>query len=174
MISLHHLQSNCSLYSLKLLIRAYRVSLKSMSQWSSYHTWHYILNIEATMYIAACIHHIKVTVHNSIKILDYWSRDMLKFDFLEKSVGIVSPLHFVYDSSRKIFLILYSINWPNFIVCLLLLLEILDNIYIGIVCFAGCDVINFENYLTFLNKSIFYMDKKSRQKFKYLESDKNF
>ena len=35
-ISLYHLQSNCSLRSLKLLIRASRVSLESMSYWSFY------------------------------------------------------------------------------------------------------------------------------------------
>ena len=28
---------------------------------------------------------------------------MLNFDFLEKSLGIVSPPHFVYDFSRKMF-----------------------------------------------------------------------
>ena len=41
---------------------------------------------------------------------DYRSRDMLNFDFLEKGLGIVSPLHFVYDFSREMVLILYSIN----------------------------------------------------------------
>ena len=30
---------------------------------------------------------------------------MLNFDFLEKGLGIVSLLHFVYDFSRKMFLI---------------------------------------------------------------------
>ena len=35
---------------------------------------------------------------------------------------------------RKIFLLLYSINWPNFIVWLSLFCEILDNICIVIVC----------------------------------------
>ena len=35
---------------------------------------------------------------------------MLNFDFLKEGVGIVSPQHFVYDSSRKMFLKLYSIN----------------------------------------------------------------
>ena len=33
---------------------------------------------------------------------------MLNFDFLEKGLGIVSPPHFVYDFSRKMFLKLYS------------------------------------------------------------------
>ena len=35
---------------------------------------------------------------------------MLNFDFLEKGLGIVSPPHTAYDFSRKIFLMLYSIN----------------------------------------------------------------
>ena len=30
--------------------------------------------------------------------------------FLEKGLGIVSPLHFVYDFPRKMFLMLCSIN----------------------------------------------------------------
>ena len=35
---------------------------------------------------------------------------MLNSDFLEKGLGIVSPPYFVYDFSRKMFLMLYSIN----------------------------------------------------------------
>ena len=35
---------------------------------------------------------------------------MLNVDFLEKSLGIVSEAHFVYDFSRKMFFMLYSIN----------------------------------------------------------------
>ena len=35
------------------------------------------------------------------KTLDYWSRDMLNFDFLEKGQGIVFPSIFVYDFSKK-------------------------------------------------------------------------
>ena len=49
------------------------------------------------------------------KYFGCWSRDMLDFDFLEKSLGLVSLLHFVHDFSRQALLILYSINWPNFI-----------------------------------------------------------
>ena len=40
---------------------------------------------------------------------------MLNFNFLEKSLRIVSPPYFVYDFTRKMFLILYYINWANFI-----------------------------------------------------------
>ena len=34
---------------------------------------------------------------------------MLKFDFLGKGLGTVSPAHFVYDFSTEMFLMLYSI-----------------------------------------------------------------
>ena len=54
------------------------------------------------------------------KTLGYWARDILSLQFFEKGLGIVSPPLFVYDILRKIFLILYSINWPNFIVWLLI------------------------------------------------------
>ena len=69
------------------------------------------------------------------KTLHYWSRDMLNIDILDKDkgLGIVSPAHFVYDFSPKMFL-LHSINRPNFIVWLPLLLEILGNMCIAIVC----------------------------------------
>ena len=33
---------------------------------------------------------------------------MLNFDFFKKGLGIVSPPHFVYDFSRKIFFKLFS------------------------------------------------------------------
>ena len=60
---------------------------------------------------------------------------MLNFDFLEKGLGTVLPPNFVYDFSRKIFLMLYSVNWPNFIVWLPLLLEILGNMCIAMFLF---------------------------------------
>ena len=41
--------------------------------------------------------------------LDSQSKD--DFDFLEKGPGLASPPHFVYDFLRKIFLMLYCINW---------------------------------------------------------------
>ena len=59
---------------------------------------------------------------------------MLNLGFLDKSLGIVSAAHFVYDFSTKMFPMLYSINWPNFIIWLPLHLEILGNTCIAIVC----------------------------------------
>ena len=35
---------------------------------------------------------------------------MVNFNFPEKDLGLVSPPHFMYDFSRKIFLMLYSIT----------------------------------------------------------------
>ena len=75
---------------------------------------------------------------------------------------------------RKIFLMIYSINWRNFIVWLSLLLEILDNVCIAILCFQGFDAINFEIDLIFLIKSFFYLSKKSWRASKYLENKKAF
>ena len=108
------------------------------------------------------------------KTLHYWSRNMLNFDILDKGLGIVSPSHFVYNFSTKMYLVLYSINWPNFIVWLPLRLEILVNICIAIVCYPGSDVLNFKINLIFLIKPFLYVTKISRQKLQYLENEKSF
>ena len=68
--------------------------------------------------------------HNKNKLhktLDYWSKDMFNFDFFKKSLGKFSLPHFVYDISRKMFPMPYSLNWPSSIVWLTLLLDILGN-----------------------------------------------
>ena len=93
--------------------------------------------------------------------------------FYKKGLCMVSPPYFVRDFLRKMFLMLYSISWPNFTAWLPLLLEILDNRCISIVFYPGWDVINFEINLYYLIKPFFYMTKKSRQKFQYLENEKN-
>ena len=61
---------------------------------------------------------------------------MLNFDFLERvflGQGIDSPSHFVYDFVKNIVHVIFY-NWPNFIVWLPLLLEILGIMCIVIVC----------------------------------------
>ena len=100
------------------------------------------------------------------KTLDYCSRDMLNFDFLEKTLGIVSPSHFVYGFSRKMFLMSYSTNWSNFIVWLVLLLEILGNMY--------CNCLFprlWRHKKIFLIKPFLCMTKKTSPKYKYLENE---
>ena len=85
-------------------------------------------------------------------ILDCSSGDMLNFDFLWKGLRLAFPPHFVYDFSRKMFFVLYSIHWPNLTVWLPLLLEILANMCIVIICCPVYDAINFEVSLDCLIK----------------------
>ena len=81
----------------------------------------------------------------------------VKFWFLEKSLGLISPSHFVYIILRKYFLNLYSIKWPNFIIWLPVLLEILDNMCTVIIWFPVGGIINFETSLSFLIWLFSYM-----------------
>ena len=107
------------------------------------------------------------------KNLDYWFRDMFNLEFLENSLGIVSSPYFVYDFSRKMFLMLYSIRWTNFIVGLALLLAIVGNMCIAIVCFPGSDVINFDINLIFVTKPFFLWEQKVKR-MKCLENEMSF
>ena len=74
--------------------------------------------------------------------------------FLKKTRGfeLVFLALFLLDFWRKIFLLLSSITWTNFIAWLPLLHEILGNMWIVIVCWPGCDIIDFKINLTFLIK----------------------
>ena len=72
----------------------------------------------------------------------------------------------------KNFILLYSVNWPNFIAWLLLLHEILYNIWIVIVCSPGCDVINIEINLIFLMKPFFLHEQKVKTKRAFIEVNK--
>ena len=86
---------------------------------------------------------------------------MLNFDFffLEKRLGLRFQPYFVYDFSRKISLMLYFNNWPNFFVWMPLLLDKLGSMCILIVFCEICDVTNFE-----INLRFFYMTNKVRTK----------
>ena len=77
---------------------------------------------------------------------------------------LVTLSYFVHDFWGKIFLLLHSINWPNLLVWLPLLGEILGNMCIVIVCWPGCAVINFEINLMFLIKPFFLHDPKVKTK----------
>ena len=52
-----------------------------------------------------------------------------------------------------------SVNWLNFFVWLSLLLEISGNMCIWVVCYPVCDIMNFQNYLSFLVKPFPYITK---------------
>ena len=111
----------------------------------------------------------------TLKHLDCWSRGMLNIYFLQKDLGLVYPPYFVYNVLRKIYLTLYSINWPKSIVCLPLLLEILGNMCVQFICYTLVwDVTNFGINFSSLIKPFFYITKKSGKKCKYLKNVKNF
>ena len=71
-----------------------------------------------------------------------------------------SCLIFYIGFEKKLFLLWYSINWPSFIVWLSLLREILGNLSISIVCWPGCDVMNFEINLVYIIKPFFLHSQK--------------
>ena len=77
------------------------------------------------------------------------------FRKIKRSLELVSLPHFSHNFWKKIFILLYDINWPNFTVWLPLLCEIFGNMCIGIICKPGCDVMNFEVNLIFLVKPFF-------------------
>ena len=80
---------------------------------------------------------------------------------------------FLHDFSRKIFIMLYSINWTNFIVWLPLHLEIFGNkMRIIIICFPVDDVMNLKTILSFFIDLFFYMTKNIKKIFKYLKNEK--
>ena len=113
---------------------------KSCRKWGRETSSRRVFFIGKSKWSAAWFHYNSIALklpynkNKLFKILHYWSRDMLNFNFLDKGLGILSPPHFVYDSSSKIFLMLYSINRPNFIAWLPLILEILNNMCVAIVC----------------------------------------
>ena len=81
--------------------------------------------------------------------------------FLKKrGLELVSLPHFLHNFRRKIFILLYFIDWPNFIVWLPLPCEILGDICIAIVCKPGCEVMNFKVNIIFLIKQFFLHDQK--------------
>ena len=85
------------------------------------------------------------------------------FFFKKRGLKLVSLPHFLHDVWSKMFLLLYSINWPNLLFWMPLLYEIIGNMCIVIVCWPGSDVINFEINLIFLFKPFFLHGLKVRR-----------
>ena len=64
----------------------------------------------------------------------------------KKGLRLVSPPYFGHEFSKtKKNFLLYSINWPNFIVSCPLLLEISSSMCIAIAFYSVRDIINFRN-----------------------------
>ena len=76
------------------------------------------------------------------------------FQKIKRSLDLVFLLHFPHNFGRKIFILLYSITWPNFIVRLPLLSEILGNMCIAIVWKPGCDIMISKLTLSFSNQAV--------------------
>ena len=53
---------------------------------------------------------------------------------INSGLELISLPHFLHDYRKKIFLLLSSINWPNFSVLLSLICKILSNMCIVILC----------------------------------------
>ena len=77
------------------------------------------------------------------------------FKKTERALELVSLPHFPHDFWRKMFLTLYFVNWPNFIVRLRLVLNLPSNLFIIVLSFRGCEVINTENNVSFLIRPFF-------------------
>ena len=87
---------------------------------------------------------------------------MLKFNFQDDDLGLVFPLYYVQDFLRKMFLMLYCINWRNY----LYFSGIMGKMHILIICFPE----SLKLTLPFLS-SVFLHDQKSR---KNLKNEKSF
>ena len=104
------------------------------------------------------------------------NEDIIKlfFSFLKRRFWSSLSAWFLHNFWWKVFLALYSINWPNLIFWLPLLLELLGNMLIVDICYPVCDSINFEINLSLFIKILSCMKKKAGQKFKYSENEKGF
>ena len=99
----------------------------------------------------------KQTVKNFRLLIQRYAQ----FWLLKKFLGIISPPYFVFDFSRKTFLMLYPLNWPHIIAWLPLVPERLRNLCIAIACYPGWDAKNLKINRIFVMKPFFYVAKKS-------------
>ena len=73
-------------------------------------------------------HNISKLSCGALALTSYWALEN------KRRLELFFLPHFPHKFWRKRFLLFFSINWPNFIVWLLLLCEILGNMCIAIVC----------------------------------------
>ena len=97
----------------------------------------------------------------------------LNLFFLKKN-KLASLPYFLHEFWRKVSVMVYSINWPKFIVWLFLLYEILGNICLQLFVNQAVTSEILKLTLSFSSSRFFNMTKKSRQKFKYIENKKRF
>ena len=104
-----------------------------------------------------CLLYAQVEVYQNISKLSYWPFAFILYTEYKKTwTGTSLPTsYFTCSLKENVFLMLYFVIWPNFIVWLLLLLELLGNMCTVNICFTVCDIIKFEINHSFLNKSFF-------------------
>ena len=128
--------------------------------------WEYLW-INTLKFNTVCFYLCQV---EAIKCIEIWAADHLllprKKLFQKTKIGLdlVSLPRFLHGVWRKILLLLYSINWPNFNVWLHVLYEILSHMCIVNVCKPGCDVITFEINLIFPIKPFFLLYQKFKRR----------
>ena len=128
--------------------------------------WAYLWTNSLDIY-TICMFKLKTTKLYWYQGADHSLLPHIYIKFFQKTksgLELVSLPYFLHNVWRKIFIMLYSMNWPNFIAWLSLFLEISGNMYIAIFYFPVCDVINFENNFSFLTKPLPYMTKKVKAK----------
>ena len=120
--------------------------------------------------------YVQVEVYQNILKLRCWPLAFTLHKAFSKNgvLELVSLLHFLNAFCEKIFLTLYSTDWPSFIVWLSLLLAILGRMCIVVIFCPACGAIKFEINLKLLIKSFFYITKRSKQKCKYLKNEISF
>ena len=109
---------------------------------------------------------LRYTIKTNCETSECWPKNMLKFNFLKKSLKLDSPSHLLNDFSREILFIFYLLTHQiSLSGWLSLLIKISGNMWIVIVCYPVYYVMNFETYLRFLVKVFSYMTKNSEQNF---------
>ena len=101
------------------------------------------------MYKIFFMFHVKVEIHQNV-------------------LKLVSLPYFQHDFIKNISHIIYFIDWLS------LIFKMLVNICTVIIFCPVCDVTNFKINLTLLVKLLFYITKKSGQKYTYLKNGKSF
>ena len=126
--------------------------------YNTYYTYIYIYIYIYIMYIYNIIYIYKSKYIETLKL------SCRALAFTSYKAFQKNKKRFLHNFWTKIFLLLYSVTWPNFIVSLPLLRDILGNMSNVIVCKSNCEIINFEINLVFLIKSFFLDGQKVKTK----------
>ena len=134
-------------------------------------------NEQPKMLYSLFLLYVQVEVYQSILKLKCWPLSLTLYKAfwkIRKGQELFSLPHCLNDFWRKICLMLYSLNWLNFIIWLPLLLEILGKMCVVIICLPVRWRHKFLNWTWLSYQGVFLHDQKARQKLKYLKNNKSF